>query len=86
MRHMLIAFDAPFSRHGRDRVSGQINGRTAMSNMTNVQLITVIRPLTDDELTTVVGGDAKPAVPASKPQSSTLFEVEDYSFDIEQVR
>ena len=43
------------------------------------------RALSEDELNAVVGGDAKPAAPPAKPSSATLFEVQDYSFDIEQV-
>ncbi len=49
------------------------------------QAQTACRLLTDDELTGVAGGDTKPTAPAPKPHSSTLFEMEDYSFDIEQV-
>ena len=41
------------------------------------------RELTDGELNTVAGGANK--APATKTTTKGLFEVEDYSFDIEQV-
>ena len=41
--------------------------------------------LSEDELNAIVGGDGKTAPPAAKPTSRGLFEINDYSFDIEQV-
>ena len=41
--------------------------------------------LSDDELNAVVGGDGKAAPPPSKPASGAVFEIDDFSFDIEQV-
>ena len=43
------------------------------------------RALTEAELDAVTGGDAKAPAPAAKLAPGKLFEVEDYSFDIEQV-
>ena len=42
------------------------------------------RELTDNELNTVAGGAGK-APATNKATTKGLFEVEDYSFDIEQV-
>jgi hypothetical protein len=42
------------------------------------------RVLSEDDLNAVTGG-AKAAPPPSKPSSGKLFEVDDFSFDIEQV-
>ncbi len=41
--------------------------------------------LSDEELNAVAAGAPKAAAPVAKPTSRTLFEIEDYSFDIEQV-
>jgi Type-A lantibiotic len=46
----------------------------------------LVRELTDDELNTVAGGAGKGVAATTKTTTSKgLFEVEDYSFDIEQV-
>jgi hypothetical protein len=42
------------------------------------------RELLMDELNAIAGGNGKAPAPAAKT-SSGLFEIEDYSFDIEQV-
>jgi hypothetical protein len=43
------------------------------------------RELTDDELSAVAGGAGKTPATTKTTTSKGLFEVEDYSFDIEQV-
>jgi hypothetical protein len=40
--------------------------------------------MSEDELDAITGGD-KAAPPPSKPASGKLFEIDDFSFDIEQV-
>lgn len=72
-------------RHDRDTVSGREIGRTTMIDMNRAAGTGRYRTLSEDELNVVAGGDAKAAAPAPKQSSGGLFEIEDYSFDIEQV-
>ena len=60
-------------------------GRTTMINTNCNESTGSSRMLSDDELNAVVGGDAKAAPPPTKQASGTVFEVDDFSFDIEQV-
>jgi hypothetical protein len=41
------------------------------------------RVLSEDEMHAVVGGKAKAAAAPSKPVSGKVFEIEDFSFDVE---
>jgi bacteriocin-like protein len=45
----------------------------------------LVRELTDNELNTVAGGAGKAPATTKTTTSKGLFEVEDYSFDVEQV-
>lgn len=56
-----------------------------MTDMNWNQSTGTSRMLSDDELNAVAGGTTKVAPAPSKPTSGTLFEIDDYSFDVEQV-
>jgi hypothetical protein len=61
-------------------------GSIAMTEKNRAERIGADSELTDDELNVVVGGAGKTPAPKKAPvsKSSGLFEVEDYSFDVEQ--
>jgi hypothetical protein len=69
--------------HDDDTATG-VTRRTTMTDANCHDSSGPCRVLSEHDLDAVVGG-AKAAPPPSKPSSGKLFEVEDYSFDIEQV-
>ena len=55
-----------------------------MTEMNRNERTACYRALSEDELNAVAGGAATAAAPASQPSSGKVFEIEDFSFDIEQ--
>jgi hypothetical protein len=60
-------------------------GETAMTNMKRNESTGIYRALSEVDLNVIVGGGAKAAAPPSKPVTGQVFEIDDFSFDIEQV-